>query len=163
MRGMDRPSSPDCPIPGIEVMADTRIGVHSFSDREVSGVHPDTGVAFAHTTVARTPGKAFAGWRPGGGATLFVHDETGNTMSLFSIWRRMTSRRKRRSFYDSQEVMRHAVESMGPIDMRLMADSDLRGILATEGSAPRRMAAEKELAFRAAHRSATSPHAHGPH
>lgn len=84
-------------------------------------------------------------------------------MSIFNIWRRMTSRRKRRSFYDSQEVMRHVVESMGPIDMRLMAASELRGILATERSAPRRMAAEKELAFRAAHRSATPPHPHGPH
>lgn len=126
-------------------------------------MHPDAGVAFAHTTVARNVWKGVYGSAAGGGATLFVHDETGNIMSLFSIWRRITSRRKRRSFYDSQEVMRHVVESMGPIDMRLMADSDLRGILETEGSAPRRMAAEKELAFRAAHRSATAPHASGLH
>lgn len=91
-----------------------------------------------------------------------VHDKAGNTMSISNIWRRLTSRRKKRSFYESQEVMRQVVESMGPIDMRLMADSDLRGILETEGSPPRRKAAEKELAFRAAHRPLSVSHPHGP-
>jgi hypothetical protein len=86
-------------------------------------------------------------------------------MSLFNIWRRLTNRRRsrKRSFYESQEVMRQVVESVGPIDMRLVPDSDLRSIVAAEKSDLRRVAAEKELAFRAAHRNAASAHAHRPH
>ena len=100
-----------------------------------------------------------------GARDIFVQDEAGNIMSLSSIWRRLTSRRrsKKHSFYESQDVMRQVVESVGPIDMRLMTDSDLRSIMEAGGSDLRRVAAEKELAFRAAHRSAVSAHAHGPH
>ena len=48
-------------------------------------------------------------------------------MSITDIWRRLMSRsRRKRSFYESQEVMRRAVELTGPIDVRLHSDEELR-------------------------------------
>ena len=78
---------------------------------------------------------------------------TGEQMSITDIWRRLMSRsRRKRSFYESQEVMRRAVELTGPIDVRLHSDEELRHILQTERSVLRRQAAEKELGLRAARR-----------
>lgn len=80
-------------------------------------------------------------------------------MSISELWRRLTSRtRRKRSFYESQEVMRRAVELTGPVDIRLHSDEELRCILETDRSALRREAAERELALRAARRS---HHDHG--
>lgn len=55
--------------------------------------------------------------------------------------------------------MRRAVEMTGPVDIRLLSDEELRGILETEGSPLRREAAERELDLRTARRD--HPH-HGP-
>ena len=78
---------------------------------------------------------------------------TGEQMSITDIWRRLMSRsRRKRSFYESQEVMRRAVELTGPIDVRLHSDEELRHILQTERSVLRRQAAEKELGLRATRR-----------
>ncbi|PKQ01897.1 MAG: hypothetical protein CVT73_21065 [Alphaproteobacteria bacterium HGW-Alphaproteobacteria-12] len=83
-------------------------------------------------------------------------------MSIAELWRRLTSRtRRKRSFYESQEVMRRAVDLTGPVDIRLHSDEELRCILETDGSALRREAAERELELRAArrqhHREGTLP------
>lgn len=75
-------------------------------------------------------------------------------MSISTILRRLTRKpQRKKTFYESQEVMRHAVESAGPVDMRLFPDAELQAI-ARSGSRPRREAAERELALRAAHRQA---------
>ena len=75
-------------------------------------------------------------------------------MSISELWRRLTSRtRRKRSFYESQEVMRRAVELTGPVDIRLHSDEELRCILETDDSAVRREAAKRELELRAARRS----------
>jgi hypothetical protein len=74
-------------------------------------------------------------------------------MSISELWRRLTSRtRRKRSFYESQEVMRRAVELTGPVDIRLHSDEELRCILETDRSALRREAAERELELRATRR-----------
>jgi hypothetical protein len=74
-------------------------------------------------------------------------------MSVFEFWRRLTGRtRHKRSFYESQEVMRRAVELTGPVDIRLHSDEELRCILETDRSALRREAAERELELRATRR-----------
>jgi|GEM_PF-1119156 hypothetical protein len=70
-------------------------------------------------------------------------------MSISGFWRRLTTRtRRKRSFYESQEVMRLAVERTGPVDLRLHSDEELRCILETDRSAMRREAAERELGLR---------------
>ena len=70
-------------------------------------------------------------------------------MSFSDLWRRLTSRgRRKRSFYESQEVMRRAVERTGPVDLRLHSDEELHCILETDRSMLRREAAERELALR---------------
>lgn len=75
-------------------------------------------------------------------------------MSISELWRRLTSRtRRKRSFYESQEVMRRAVELTGPVDIRLHSDEELRCILETDDSALRRDAAERELKLRAGRRN----------
>ena len=75
-------------------------------------------------------------------------------MSISELWRRLTSRtRRKRSFYESQEVMRRAVELTGPVDIRLHSDEELCRILETDDSAVRREAAKRELELRAARRS----------
>ncbi|MBC7103097.1 MAG: hypothetical protein H5U13_07725 [Parvibaculum sp.] len=80
-------------------------------------------------------------------------------MFISELWRRLTSRtRRKRSFYESQEVMRRAVELTGPVDIRLHSDEELRCILETDRSALRREAAERELELRAARRR---QHHHG--
>lgn len=77
-------------------------------------------------------------------------------MSLSTILRRLKRKpHRKKCFYDSQDVMRHAVETAGPIDMRLMSDEDLNSIV-RNGSKLRREVAEKELALRSAHRQALS-------
>jgi hypothetical protein len=74
-------------------------------------------------------------------------------MSLSTLLRRLTGRQHRkRSFYESQHVMRDVVEAIGPIDMRLLPEEELRTIAGHDASAARRMAAEKELALRLARR-----------
>lgn len=74
-------------------------------------------------------------------------------MSISDLWRRLTSRtRRKRSFYESQEVMRRAVELTGPVDIRLHTDEELRCILETDRSPLRRQAAERELMLRASRR-----------
>ena len=74
-------------------------------------------------------------------------------MSISELWRRLTTRRRRRrSFYDTQDVMRRAIEATGPVDLRLFADEDLRCILETDKNERRREAAGAELAFRASRR-----------
>ncbi|MEQ8268531.1 MAG: hypothetical protein RH982_15155 [Parvibaculum sp.] len=74
-------------------------------------------------------------------------------MSISTLWRRLKSRKHRkRSFYESQEVMRRAVETTGPVDMRLCTDEELRCVLETDNSALRRQAAELELTNRAERR-----------
>ena len=81
-------------------------------------------------------------------------------MSISTILRRLTRRpQRKKSFYESQEVMRDAVISVGAIDMRLIPEPELLDI-ARNGSRIRREAAERELALRAAHRQALS--ASGP-
>ncbi|MEP0707605.1 hypothetical protein [Parvibaculum sp.] len=75
-------------------------------------------------------------------------------MSISGIWRRLTTRRRRkRSFYDTQEVMRRAVEAAGPVDLRLFSDEDLRCVVETDRNEQRRKSAEKELASRMGRRS----------
>ncbi|MFN4353614.1 hypothetical protein [Parvibaculum sp.] len=75
-------------------------------------------------------------------------------MSISTILRRLTRKPPRKkTFYESQDVMRHAVQSAGPVDMRLFPDAELQAI-ARSGSRLRREAAERELALRAAHRQA---------
>lgn len=75
-------------------------------------------------------------------------------MSISELWRRLTSRtHRKRSFYESQEVMRRAVELTGPVDIRLHSDEELRCILETDDSALRRDAAERELKLRAGRRN----------
>ncbi|MBX3506816.1 MAG: hypothetical protein KF895_15150 [Parvibaculum sp.] len=49
-------------------------------------------------------------------------------------------------------MMRDVVEAIGPIDMRLMPEDELRTIARSDASSPRRVAAEKELALRSARR-----------
>lgn len=79
-----------------------------------------------------------------------------NNMSISNLWRRLTNRKyRKRSFYESQEVMRRAVEMAGPIDMRLRSNEELHCVLETDKSTVRRQAAERELALRA------SRHRHG--
>ncbi len=79
--------------------------------------------------------------------------KTGEQMSISELWRRLTTRtRRKRSFYESQEVMRLAVERTGPVDLRLHSDEELRCILETDRSALRRQAAERELGIRMARR-----------
>jgi hypothetical protein len=74
-------------------------------------------------------------------------------MSISELWRRLTTRRRRkRSFYDTQHVMRRAVEAAGPVDLRFFKDEDLRCILEADKNERRREAAEKELALRASRR-----------
>lgn len=78
-------------------------------------------------------------------------------MSIATILRRLTRRpHRRKSFYDSQHVMRDAVEAMGPVDMRLRPEAELRAIAENSRSESRRKAAEMELAARAAARSRTA-------
>ncbi|MDO9125932.1 hypothetical protein [Parvibaculum sp.] len=48
--------------------------------------------------------------------------------------------------------MRRAVESTGPVDMRLLSDEELHCVLETDSSTLRRQAAEQELANRNARR-----------
>ena len=75
-------------------------------------------------------------------------------MSIVMILRRLIGRPHRRmSFYESQHVMRNAVEAMGPIDMRLRPEAELRAIAENSLSESWRKAAEMELAARAAGRS----------
>lgn len=75
-------------------------------------------------------------------------------MSISELWRRLTTRRKRKkSFYDTQEVMRRAVEQAGPVDLCRFSNEDLRCILETDRNERRREAAEKELALRASRRT----------
>ena len=77
-------------------------------------------------------------------------------MSISTILRRLKRKpHRKKSFYDSQDVMRHAVETAGPVDMRLISDAELNAIVQS-GSKLRREAAERELALRAAHRQALS-------
>ena len=77
-------------------------------------------------------------------------------MTISQLWRRLTTRRRRRrSFYDTQHVMRRAVEATGPVDLRLFGDEDLRCILETDKNERRREAAEAELALRASRRGAS--------
>ena len=83
-----------------------------------------------------------------------IRDEAGKNMSISELWRRLTLRRRRkRSFYDTQDVMRRAIEEAGPVDLCLFRDEDLRCILETDKNERRREAAEKELALRASRRS----------
>lgn len=73
-------------------------------------------------------------------------------MAISTFLRRFGRRRHRRSFYDSQDVMRRAVETVGPVDMCLCTDAELHSVFETDKSALRRQAAERELASRADHR-----------
>ena len=70
-------------------------------------------------------------------------------MTLSGFLRRFGRRRRKRSFYESQDVMRLAVEKTGPVDMCLCTDAELHCVLETDKSALRRRAAERELAGRA--------------
>ncbi|MCF8470804.1 MAG: hypothetical protein K9G30_08460 [Parvibaculum sp.] len=70
-------------------------------------------------------------------------------MTISSFLRRFGRRRRKRSFYESQDVMRLAIEKTGPVDMCLRTDAELRCVLETDQSALRRRAAERELARRA--------------
>lgn len=84
-------------------------------------------------------------------------------MSISTILRRFTRKPPRKkSFYESQDVMRHAVESAGPVDMRLISDADLLKIVQS-GSSLRREVAEREIALRAAHRQTLSASPAGKH
>ncbi|MBX3509421.1 hypothetical protein [Parvibaculum sp.] len=88
--------------------------------------------------------------------TNVFETKAGDDMTLSTIFRRLTRKpQRKKSFYESQDVMRHAVESVGPIDMRLIPETELRAI-AESGSPMRREAAERELALREAHRAALS-------
>ncbi|PKQ04382.1 MAG: hypothetical protein CVT73_13615 [Alphaproteobacteria bacterium HGW-Alphaproteobacteria-12] len=73
-------------------------------------------------------------------------------MTISSFLRRFGRRRHKRSFYDSQEVMRRAVETTGPVDMCLCTDTELHSVLETDKSALRRQAAGREIARRAGRR-----------
>jgi hypothetical protein len=84
-------------------------------------------------------------------------------MSIFSVWRRLFSRRRRYkvSFYDSQEVMRRAVEAAGFVDVQDLSEDELRRIASADESDARRKAASVELANRALGKQTAfrSPHA----
>tara|TARA_R110002110_G_scaffold405076_1_gene623935 strand:+ start:15975 stop:16223 length:249 start_codon:yes stop_codon:yes gene_type:complete len=73
-------------------------------------------------------------------------------MTISTFLRRFGRRPRKRSFYDSQEVMRRAVETVGPVDMCLCTDAELHRVLETDKSTLRRQAAEQELASRAGRR-----------
>lgn len=85
-----------------------------------------------------------------------IREKAGDKMSISTILRRFARKpQRKKTFYESQDVMRHAVESAGPVDMRLIPDAELQDIM-QGGSRLRREAAQKELALRAAHRQALS-------
>lgn len=68
-------------------------------------------------------------------------------MSLADLWRLWTGRR-RVSFYDSQHVMRRAVEEKGPIDLTSLSDDELRRLVMEESNTARALAARHQLEWR---------------
>lgn len=68
-------------------------------------------------------------------------------MSLADLWRLFAGRR-RVSFYDSQEVMRRAVERNGPMDLTNLSDEALWRIVEEEPNSLRAEAAHRQLEWR---------------
>lgn len=77
-------------------------------------------------------------------------------MSLLDFWRLLTGRR-RVSFYDSQEVMRRAVEEMDPMDLTSLSDEALWRIVEEEPRSIRAEAAHRQLEWRARERRLSPP------
>tara|TARA_R110000824_G_scaffold375286_2_gene566096 strand:+ start:92827 stop:93135 length:309 start_codon:yes stop_codon:yes gene_type:complete len=71
--------------------------------------------------------------------------QAGDDMPIASIWRRIRRRRVRRSFYETQDVMRRAVEMAAlEEELRMLDDERLRQRLDDEADAARRRAVQRE-------------------
>lgn len=74
-------------------------------------------------------------------------------MPIASIWRRFRRKGARHSYYETQDVMRRAVEMAAlEEELRALDDERLRQRLAAETDAARRRTIEREQSRRAASR-----------
>ncbi len=81
-------------------------------------------------------------------------------MLLTAFWKKLTRRRRRVSFYDS-DLMRKAAETSGPVNISWLTDEVLNRIVETEPHTLRAEAAHHELEARARERRAAAiPSAH---
>lgn len=69
-------------------------------------------------------------------------------MLLSELWKRLTKRRRRVSFYESH-LMRKATETAGPVNISWLTDEALIRIVETEPHTLRAEAAHYELELRA--------------
>lgn len=68
-------------------------------------------------------------------------------MLLFEIWRYLVGRR-RASFYETQDAMRQAIETAGPVDISWLTEEALLHIAETEPHTLRAEAAMHEIESR---------------
>jgi hypothetical protein len=76
-------------------------------------------------------------------------------MLLSAFWKRLTKRRRRVSFYES-DLMRKAAETSGPVNISWLTDEALDRIVTTEPHTLRAEAAHHELEMRARERRAAA-------
>ncbi|HEY4343055.1 MAG TPA: hypothetical protein VGN05_01805 [Parvibaculum sp.] len=76
-------------------------------------------------------------------------------MFLSAFWRRLTGRRRRVSFYDS-DLMRKAAETAGPVNISWLTEEALNRIVENEPHTLRAEAAHHELESRARERLAAA-------
>lgn len=76
-------------------------------------------------------------------------------MLLMELGKKLFKRRRRVSFYDSN-LMRHAVETTGPVNISWLTDEALNRIVETEPHTLRAEAAHHELEARARDRLAAA-------